>query len=122
MILIVSIPDICVLPHFLLSHEYRLARNTVYCAILSDQIVVGCPLGVPISYYIVCHDNSRHLLKYVWYLLVLYINSSVTCLKFTPKWSFSYFQPILVAISVTIATVKVESIQDLYTLAIVLIN
>ena len=52
MILIVSIPDICVLPHFLYSHEYRLTRNTVYYAILSDQIVVGCPLGVPISYYL----------------------------------------------------------------------
>ena len=51
-VLIVSIPDICLLPYFLYSHEYRLTRNTVYCAILSDQIVVGCPLGVPISYYI----------------------------------------------------------------------
>ena len=50
-ILIVSIPDICVLPYFLYSHEYGLTRNTVFCAILSDQIVVGCPLGVPISYY-----------------------------------------------------------------------
>ena len=39
-----------------------------------------------------------------------------------PKWSFSYFQPILATIFVTIATVKVESIPDLYTLAIVLIN
>ena len=43
-VLIVSIPDIY-------AHEYRLTRNTIYCAILSDQIVVGCPLGVPISYY-----------------------------------------------------------------------
>ena len=34
------------------SHEYRLARNTVYCAILSEQIVFGCLLGVPISYYL----------------------------------------------------------------------
>ena len=36
------------------SHEYRLTRNTVNCAILSGQIVVGCPLDVtvPISYYI----------------------------------------------------------------------
>ena len=50
-VLIVSIPDICLLPYFLYSHEYRLTRNTIYCAILSDQIVVGCPLGVPISYY-----------------------------------------------------------------------
>ena len=53
---------------------------------------------------------------------MLYINFSVTCLKFAPKRSFSYFQPILAAFFVTIATVKVESIPDLYTLAIVLIN
>ena len=57
-ILIVSIPDICVLSYFLYSHEYQLTRNTVNCAILSDQIVVGCPLGVPISYYM----NYMHLL------------------------------------------------------------
>ena len=50
-ILIVSIPDICLLPYFLYLHEYQLTKNTVYCAILSDQIVVGCQLGVPISYY-----------------------------------------------------------------------
>ena len=53
---------------------------------------------------------------------MLYINFSVTCLKFAPKRSFSNFQPILAAFFVTIATVKVESIPDLYTLAIVLIN
>ena len=53
---------------------------------------------------------------------MLYINSSVTCLQFAPKWSFSYFQPILVAIFVTKATVKVKSIPDLNTLAFVLIN
>ena len=34
---------------FFHSHEYR---NTVYCAILLEQIVVGCPLGVPFSYCI----------------------------------------------------------------------
>ena len=51
---LVSIPDICLLPYFLYSHENRFTRNTVYCAILSDQIVVGCPLGVPISYYFIC--------------------------------------------------------------------
>ena len=72
--------------------------------------------------YIMCSDNSHHLLNFFWYLLVLYINSSVTCLKFAPKWPFSYFQPILVAIFVTIATVKVKSIRQLYTLAIVIIN
>ena len=72
-----------------------------------------------------CRDNSHHLLFFYfffWYLLVLYINSSVTCLKFAPKWPFSNFQPILAAIFVTIATVKVESIRELDTLAIVLIN
>ena len=70
-----------------------------------------------------CRDDSHHPLKYFfWYLHVLYINSSVTCLQFAPKWSFSYFQPILAAIFVTIATVKVESIPDLNTLAFVLIN
>ena len=53
---------------------------------------------------------------------MLYINSSVSCLKFAPKWPFSYFQPILAAIFVTIATVKVESFPDFYTLAIVLKN
>ena len=53
---------------------------------------------------------------------MIYINSSVTCLKCAPKWPFSYFQPILAAIFVTIATVKVKSIRELYTLAIVIIN
>ena len=42
-VLIVSIHDICFLPYFLYSHEYRLTGNKVYCAILSDQIAVGCP-------------------------------------------------------------------------------
>ena len=53
---------------------------------------------------------------------MLYINSSFTCLQFAPKWSFSNLQPILAATFVTIATVKVESMPDFYTLAIVLIN
>ena len=55
-------------------------------------------------------------------MLVLFINSSVTCLQFATKLSFSYFKPILAANFVTIETIKVESIPDLYTLAIVLIN
>ena len=62
-VLIVSIPDICVLPYFLYSHEYRLTRNTVYCAILSDQIVVGCPLGVPISYYLILQFYTFNTFK-----------------------------------------------------------
>ena len=70
-----------------------------------------------------CRDNSHHLLKIsFWYLLVLYINSSVACLKFAPKWSFSYFQPILATIFLTIVTVNVESIPYFNTLSIVLIE
>ena len=48
-----AIPDLCLLPSFFLLTRVPLARNTVYCAILSEQILVGCPLGmlgVPISY------------------------------------------------------------------------
>ena len=55
-------------------------------------------------------------------MLVLYVNFSVICLNFAPKWSVSYFQPILAAIFVTIATVKVKITPDLYSWVIVLIN
>ena len=44
---------------------------------------------------------------YYWYLLMLYVNSSVKHLKFAPNWPISSFQPILAAIFVTIAMVKV---------------
>ena len=50
------------------------------------------------------------------------VNWSFNYLKFAPKWSIFYFQPILAAIFVTIAAVKVELIRDFYTLVIVLIN
>ena len=53
---------------------------------------------------------------------MLYVNFSVKWLKFAPKWPISYFQPILAAIFVTIATVKVESTPEFYTLAFALIN
>ena len=53
---------------------------------------------------------------------MLYVNRSVKRLKLALKLSISYFQPILVAIFVTIATVKVKLISDLYTWAFVLIN
>ena len=53
---------------------------------------------------------------------MLYVNFSVKSLNFAPKWSISYFQPILAAIFVTIATVKGKVILDFYTLVIVLIN
>ena len=36
-VLIVSISAFCLLPYFSYSHEYRLTRNTVNCAILSDK-------------------------------------------------------------------------------------
>ena len=69
-----------------------------------------------------CHDHFHHLLIFYGYLLVLFDNFSVKHLKFALKWPISYFQPILAAIFVTIATIKVKIIRDLYTLAIVLIN
>ena len=53
---------------------------------------------------------------------MIYVNFSVNGPKFDPKWLFFYFQHILAAIFVTIATVKVELISDFYTLAIVSIN
>ena len=53
---------------------------------------------------------------------MLYVNFSVQCIEFAPKWSLFYFQPILTAIFVTIAMVKVELIPDFYTLAIIIIT
>ena len=53
---------------------------------------------------------------------MLYVNCSVKRLKFAPKWSISYFQPVLAAIFVTIATVKIKLISDFYTWVIALIN
>ena len=53
---------------------------------------------------------------------MLYVNFSVKCLKFAPKWPISYFQLNLAAIFVTIATGKVKSIPGVYTSAIALIN
>ena len=55
-----------------------------------------------------------------WYLLVLCVNFSVKRLKFAPKWSISYIQPILATIFRTIATVKVKVSRDFYTLVYVL--
>ena len=49
---------------------------------------------------------------------MLYVNFCVKCPNYVPKWPGSYFQPILVAIFVTIAIVKVELIPDSDTLAI----
>ena len=77
-ILIVLIPDSCLLPNFLYSHEYRLTRNTVNFAILSDQIVVGCPLGVPISYYTTANDDIAAAVTIASPASVYYTYTSVT--------------------------------------------
>ena len=53
---------------------------------------------------------------------MLYVSFSVKSLKFAPKWSLSNFYPFLAVIFVTIATVKVKLIPDIYTWANVLIN
>ena len=61
----------------------------------------------------------------VWGLFLLYVNFvyfSVKRLKFVPKWSLTYFQPILAAFYVTIAIVKVKLIPDIYTWAVFLTN
>ena len=50
---------------------------------------------------------------------MFYVNFSV---KFAPKWSLSCYQPISAAIFVTIATIKVQLIPDIYIWAIDLIN
>ena len=42
-------------------------------------------------------------------------------LKFVPKWSLSYLQPILVAVCVSLGTVRVKLITDFYTWAIVIL-
>ena len=69
-----------------------------------------------------CRDNSHHLIKNILGICLYSMLSSVKCPKFDPKWPLSYFQPILSAILVSIATVKVEFIPDFYTLANILIN
>ena len=53
---------------------------------------------------------------------MLNVNFFVKCLKFVPKWSISYFQPILVAIFITIARVKVKLNPDFNNWAIFLMN
>ena len=70
-----------------------------------------------------CRDNSHHPLKY--FCLVFACDLYEFLCYMSPIFSkmvIFLFQPILVAIFVTIATVKNESKSDLYTLAFVLIN
>ena len=57
-ILIVSIPDICVLPYFLYSYENRLTRNTVYCDILSVRSNSGW-LPIRCAYFILLHRVNQ---------------------------------------------------------------
>ena len=56
-VLIVSISDICLLPYFLYSHEYRLTRHTVYCS-NSGWLPIRC------AYFILeinCTDGNYFL-------------------------------------------------------------
>ena len=53
---------------------------------------------------------------------MFYVNFSVKYFKCAPKWSLPYFRPILAAIFVTVATVKVKLKPDLYTWAIAIIT
>ena len=55
-------------------------------------------------------------------MLAIYVDFSVKCLKFVPKWSLIYFQLILSDIFAAIAMVKVKLHPDFYIWAIVLIN
>ena len=54
-------------------------------------------------------------------LLVLYVNFSDKCFKLSQKWPLYYFQPILAAILVTIATIKVKLISDFRSKAVLLL-
>ena len=70
-----------------------------------------------------CRDNSHYLLNFFFGICLCSILIPLLHVSnLLQNGHFSYFQPILAAIFVTIATVKVESIRYLYTLAIVLIN
>ena len=55
--------------------------------------------------------DTQHIKRILWYLAVLISNSlkiGLKSLKFGPKWQYLYFKPILSAIFVTIATVKLK--------------
>ena len=65
--------------------------------------------------YIVCHDYSHHLLKYFFGICLCSI--SILLLRVSNLLRNGHF-PIFV----TIATVKVESMPNVYTWTIVLIN
>ena len=62
-----------------------------------------------------CRDNSHELIKYLLGICVCFMEIGLSHRKFAPKWSISYFQPILAAILATIAMVKVELIPDFYS-------
>ena len=67
-----------------------------------------------------CRDYSHNLLKYVFGICLCFI--LIPLLHVSNLLQNGHFQPILAAIFVTIAAVKVESMLEFYTLAIVLIN
>ena len=69
--------------------------------------------------YIVRHDNSHHLFKFFFGICLC--SALIPLFHVSTLLQNGHF-PILAAIFVTIATLKVESMPDFYTLAIVLIN
>ena len=68
--------------------------------------------------------RAHNILKAFWYLAVLIANKTSTLPKpqIWSKMSISFFKPILAAIFVYIATVKVQIIPDFYTCSFVLIK
>ena len=53
-----------------------------------------------------CHSNSHLLLKYLFGFACALCKFLCQTSQFAPEWSISYFQPILAAIFVAIATIK----------------
>ena len=73
--------------------------------------------------YIVCHDNSNNLLKYVFGICLCSILISLLYVSnLLQNGHFAIFSLFWWPFFVTIATLKVESIPNFYTSAIVLIN
>ena len=70
--------------------------------------------------YVDCSVKRQTSWGCLRFVIVVFPDHTLTI--FAPKWSISYFQPVLAAVFVTIATVKVKLLPDLYTWVIVLIN
>ena len=89
----------------------------IFIICLNIVLVFACALC---SFFFLLNVLSSENKDYYYYYY--FVNCSVKRPKFAPKWSISFFQPILATIFASIATVKFKLISDLYTWAIVLIN